>query len=406
MIILFLLLFLPIPATAQRELYIYPTINTSPDTNFRSTIILGNKIHSGKIINNYLSYENYPKRKVAFLNEFYFGIKTRGSKNWHKQYKFPEIGASFFVGNLGNPEELGYTFGFVPNMNVEILRKKKLTLRGSIGIGIAYFNKPYDSISNQHNILIGSHFTNLSVFSLSLDKKISKKILFTTSISMIHASNGHFQIPNAGMNLPTASFGLKYFMVNDFEKVKTTIDESQKSKNIVKLNFQFGAGIHEFANTLAPIGTPKWTIYSGSLFVTYRKNNIHNYFAGVSTKYYTGFHDFITKNNYYNDNIQLKSTISTIFVGHEFLFGHFGLVSQMGYNFYNPFVVRRFKDNNHVDKIVFRKAIEIYTSFDLGLKYYFHETNYWTKSNFFVGATIKTYFFKADFIELSFGFTF
>lgn len=401
-ILLIVILFVPISLFSQD----YNKKNIYRDTNFRNTIIIKEKIHFGEIINNYLYFDNYPKRKVSFINELYFGLKTRGSKNWHKQYKFPEIGASLIFGDVGNRDELGYVTGIVPSMNIEIYRKEKIMLQTIIGIGVGYFNKPYDSITNPYNILIGSHFTNLSFFSLVLNYKLSTKLKFVSSLNIIHASNGHYQVPNAGLNMPTINFGLKYYMKDNFDHVNEISNNSYKSINDWKLNFVFGEGMHEFANTTGPAGTPKWKIYTSSLFVSYRKNNIHNYFAGFNSKYYTSFYNFITSTNYYDNNKQLKSTIFAIIGGHEFMFGHIGFSTQMGYNFYTPLSVKRFKANNHVEKIVFRKAVKIYTSFDMGLKYYLYETNYWTKSNLFVGITVKTNFFKADFIELSLGFAF
>jgi len=403
-LILFLFLFVPTVVFAQTGEGAFNNKGNYLDTNFRNILIIKEKVHFGGIINNYMSFENYPKRKMSFTNEFYLGVKTRGNKNWHKQYKFPEIGASLILGNLGNPNELGNVFGIVPNMNIEISRNNKSIFRTIIGIGAGYFNKPFDSISNPYNILIGSHFTNLSFFSLAWDYKLSQNMQLVASANIFHASNGHYQIPNAGMNMPTLNFGIKYYMNNNYEKVDEIANNLYKKKNIFKLNFMFGAGMHEFANTIAPVGTPKWKIYSGTLFASYRKNNIYKYFTGFSAKYYSSFYDFITRTKYYDNNIHLKSTVFTFVGGHEFLFGHFGLSTQMGYNFYTPLTVKRFKANNHVEKISFDKAIEIYTSFDMGLKYYLYETNYWTKSNLFLGITIKTNFFKADFIELSMGF--
>ncbi len=381
-----------------------PTDTISKADEFKSTLIIANKLHTGMVINNYLFFENFPKRKATILNELYVGVQTRGNKKWHSQYTFPQIGVSFISGSLGNKYELGNAFAIIPNMTVHLLRKEKYNLTYSIGVGFSYFNTPFDAISNPYNILICSSITNMSFMQLAYNYRLNSQLEISAGVSYIHASNGHVQIPNAGMNISAANLGVKYYFNRNNQNFNTqNIYTSQKNR-IFKFNFGLSTGLHEFAKTLEPVGTKKFSIHSAYFAYSYRYKNIHRFSVGINLKYYKSFNNYILENEFFTEHINLKSTVGTFYLSHEFLFGHFGFYFHGGLNFYTPFLPKYFKlTNKNVPFMVF---LEHYTSSKLAIKYYLFETNAYRKTNFFIGMAVKANFGTADFAELSTGIVF
>ncbi|NBW71876.1 MAG: hypothetical protein EBR24_03730, partial [Flavobacteriia bacterium] len=47
-----------------------------------------------------------PKETAKALEISYFN-HTRGAKQWHKAYRYPTIGATLFIGSVGNTKVLG-----------------------------------------------------------------------------------------------------------------------------------------------------------------------------------------------------------------------------------------------------------------------------------------------------------
>ena len=116
------------------------------------------RFHYGKIVRN---YGNMPARREAGLSELFMGVQTNGEKDWQQIFGLPQTGVSLFYGNLGNNAVLGSVFGFVPNITFGSASKKKWNVKVTLGIGFAYFNKPFNAVSNEDNKVIGSAITNM-----------------------------------------------------------------------------------------------------------------------------------------------------------------------------------------------------------------------------------------------------
>ena len=268
------------------------------------SIFIENKVHTGYVINNFLNYDSFPKLSPALINEFKIGHKTSGKKSWHQFYNYPEIGMSLLYGNLGNKKQFGKIIGIIPTISFDVKKNKNSSLKMTFGWGGAYFDKPYNSITNPHNILVGSNLTHLATISLFYQKHLCNNFYFDFTGAYIHSSNGHYQIPNGGLNLATISLGLKKY----FGEKNSIIEQKRpykRKKSDIYLNF--GYGIHEFAGSLTPVGTPKYDIFTATLLFGKHYNYYGKFFIGFSAKYYKSFNYFIRKNKLYNKNINFCS---------------------------------------------------------------------------------------------------
>ncbi len=363
---------------------------------------LETNLHSGLIINNYVFWDSFPPRNPSALMELNFGKQTIGTRQWQQHYGFPQVGVSLIGGYLGNSKELGFTIGLIPNVTINAINENKWSLKIKMGLGFAYFNKPYDAESNRTNILIGSHITNLSIAQLYFRRILNESTDLNFGLSAIHASDGHYQLPNVGMNMITTHLGLKHYFGNR-PKVFYTDDSYYKRSKELKYGIRAGIGLHEFGNELGPVNQSKYTITDLAFYLKKPAGKLGSALAGIGYKYYSSFYEKIVEDSTFSSNLRLKASVFTIFLGYEFEMGRMSLLAQGGINVHHPFW-KRFTELIEEDW-TFYKQIEGLISTRLGLQYYFFDPEKYNQ-DLYLGLYIKANMGGADFVSLSTGFVF
>lgn len=356
-------------------------------------------VSSGLVVKNWL-VDYFPERKPALLFSAYFARQTNGSQYWHHRWNYPTIGLNVWTGGVGNPQELGYTIGAVPTLTFGS-GKNKGKIQIQLGMGPTWYSKPYDGITNPTNIMVGSQFSTLNYAILSYDLKISNQTYLNTGVGVLHSSNAHVQIPNVGLNMPFVRIGIT--IKPDSFQISTP-PPGQQVHNKWYFNARFGVGLHEFAETTEPVGTPKYAIYTASVFAGRTLGAISVLQMGFHAKYYNSF----AVNNQWlnlfpNPNFTDFSVFS-VFLGHELHLGKMSLVTQGAIDLHNPFYIR-YDDATGREKDLFR-FLETWLSSRLGLQYHFSDPILSTGSIPFVGIFVNANFGEADFAEATIGLRF
>lgn len=347
------------------------------------------------------TYPIAPKTNYCFLSSVGFMWKLNGKKNWHQLYRFPKAGIEFFLSDFGNPNELGYSLGFVPSMEVKTKKVSKHFF-AKYGLGFAYFNKFYNLGSNPQNYYIGSNITAMVSLNFMWKYNLYKNTQMTFGLSAFHYSNGHTQLPNVGINLIVAHLGFQFDKVEERKFWEMPIVKQKLSYTI-----KFGLGRHEFGATEKAVGGPKYNSYHLSAWINKPYGNIHLWQTGITAAYYQSFYDYIVSQEIYTRNQQLNACTGLIFAGHEFVFGKWSLMTQLGIYLYNPFFVKQKKlDGTWSD---FGEKLESINTNRFGLIYYpFKKSNSLNniKRQFHMGVIIKANLFQADLFEYNVGYTF
>ena len=348
-------------------------------------------------------YRDFPEHGMAYLNEISFGIQTDGSKLWHQHYGYPVVGASVFYGLLGNSDVFGQNIGITPQITFRTRIKKNWLFQPTLGMGFSYFNKPNDPVTNPENYMIGSKITNMSYASFYWlwNKETNWAAKF--GFSYIHCSNGHYQLPNIGMNLPSLSIAIMYSPAMNFTNYTTSAETSLDKK--VKFNVQFGLGVQEFGKATAPIDGKKYPVYITTFYLSKRYGKISNVHCGISAIHYLKYYDYFLENNEYKDEEFGKSSVVTMFLAHEFLAGHIGFLAQGGINVYSPLYKESFhlKDNIWMNNNSF---LESFISTKIGFNFYLFNTEKHLSNNVSFGLFMKANFGQADFVESNIGYRF
>ena len=371
------------------------------DKSYKDINFISLRVHSGMIINNYIYFDSFPKRNPSALIELKFGKQTTGEKQWQQAYGFPQTGISAIGGYLGNNRQLGYLLGILPNITLNTQNKSKWSTKIRLGLGMAHFNKPFDSITNPHNILIGSHFTALAMADFYFLRNINNNLDFEFGLSVIHASNGHTGLPNVGLNMVNINAGLKYY----FDKPQDKYERQNILPIDKKITYRisFGIGTHKFGNELGPINSKSYTVYDGAFYIGRKVGTLGTALAGLGYRYYNSYYEKMIEEDIFQEKQHIKASAITFLLAYEFEMGRLSLLAQGGINFYRPF----WHDYTRLigEPWTFLKKVEGVISTRLGLQYYLLDNEKFDK-NMYLGLYINANIGAADFVNLSTGFKF
>lgn len=355
--------------------------------------------HMGQIIKN---YPHLPGSNGFMSSEIYVGYVSNGSKTWHSHYHFPQVGLSILYNDFGNNDVLGQNISFLPNITFRQGNIAGFYSEIRIGFGLAVFNKHYDYILNPDNLYIGSTVTNISFASFNAIKFISKKVAIKAGVTAFHFSNGHYQLPNVGMNIPAVVLGIKFLPYGMPQKfVNNRIENNDKK---IHFNARLGVGWHEFGSATVPTGGTRYPVYLTTFYVSKRVTPVNSLQLGFFINYYTSFYDFISTQELFKTDKHMKSFVVSMFFGHEFIAGHFGFVAEAGINLYNPFLkkyIRLYTENPDLSNI-----LKTFSSNKLGIQYYPLVPEKSSKHKLYIGAYIKANLGQADVVECGIGYTF
>lgn len=361
------------------------------------------EILTGKVVPNYRAF---PKTKL--LEGFSLNIGTlhkNPNKEYASYYNNPMTGISISYLNPGNSNVFGRELSLKPFFMFNPVKSLKSPVYLKFSLGLSYFTDFYDSVDNPENKAVGSHFTWGFQAFLYKSWDIDQALRINLGAGYLHESNGHVQLPNAGLNMAMFSISATSFFERNSGDVSNPPNNSKNNKNSYFFNLRNGLGLHELGGTFGPPGGPKKEVYSLALSGGIIFNNYIKVRSGLTYRFYEQYYDYIIENELeeYSDEPFLNAGNLNFFVGCEFLVGHFGLDIEGGLNLYKPFYKefhQRFRNSNHL-KYVLKKLF----SSRMGLNLYLFNTHDRPKNNFFIGANINANFGHADFSELSIGYT-
>lgn len=382
-------------------LFLIPLLNYCGNDSLKNEKypILDFYMHLGKIVKN---YNPLPTAGNTYISEIYIANATHGVKPWQSHYLYPQVGLSLFFADFGNNKILGQSIALMPSFIFKHGNVFKFYGELKLGFGLAFFNKHYNVNSNPENLYIGSVSTLASYASYDLTKCITSKFFLKAGLSYFHFSNGHYQLPNIGMNIPCINFGVKY-LPNEIPKKYYANSINEFDKRIL-FNTRFGFGLHEMGYAAQSTGGTKYPVYTATLYISKRLTPVNNLQSGIFISYYSSYYDYIISQEFFISGKKLKSSVATIFIGHEFIAGHFGFVAETGINIYNPFRMKYAEIMNQ--KPTVENILKKWSGNKFGVQFYPVMPEVISKNKLFFGVYLKTNFDQADFVETGLGYTF
>lgn len=163
--------------------------------------------------NSFLDGENvegkYYKNTISAHVRYSFQHQTHSLVDQIYKGAYQGIGLSYY--NFGEREYIGNPVALYVFQGARIARlHPQVSLNYEWNFGLSFGWKPYDSMDNSYNIMMGSKTNAYLNANLYLNWMISKQVDFITGFTLSHFSNGNTNIPNAGMNMIDFKIGLVY----------------------------------------------------------------------------------------------------------------------------------------------------------------------------------------------------
>lgn len=364
----------------------------------------------GRVIPNYLF--NFPNTYLQHGFAVNIGtLKKDTTSSWAKYYNYPQTGVSLFYSNIGNNKIFGQEFSAMSFISINVFNRIKKPYYLKLGIGAAYFSTHYDSISNPRNVDIGSSVT--WSFQAGAYKTILEKNGMNLKLGLIfsHASNGHTQLPNYGINSALLSVSTQFYNKNTkVYQLQHTKTKNPKSPRSFDIGVSQGLGFHEYGDKDGPVGGSKKGVHSTSLFVGKTFNKHLRWGIGGTYRYYPIYEHQIEsrKLTKYENNIRNAASNIVLFTNLELLMSHFSIDIELGLNLHKPFYKQYEADFPTAQQTApfssFQRKIKRAVTTRLGLNLYAFNTNKLPKHNFFIGPHIKANSGQADFTELAVGY--
>jgi len=381
--------------------YIQAQSQTSKDHGnlffFQSTVLTGR---------NVANYSTFPDTRWRQCISLDIGLEAmHNGKSYASYYNFPQYGISVSVTQLGNDSALGKEFSVTPFFAYNPFRNHQRGMYFRVGLGLSYFTRFYHTDTNPSNEAIGSSFTWAFHGIISKPVVATSRFSINMNLAYYHASNGHIQLPNFGLN--AAMFGLSCrFLFSQKMKENTSVPGADATGgNTFFILLRQGTGINELGGTSGPVGGKKGLIYSGTvaggmLFKRHLKVRI-----GFTYRYYELVRGYDSETRPWNYSQSAKWFASNIyfFAGCEFLIGHFGLDVEGGLNIHKPFYSYFFETFENGSELSYYLKKIFPTR--MGLNYYFVNTEKNPRNNISIGAHINANFGEADFSEFSIAYT-
>lgn len=344
---------------------------------------------SGRIVPNYLS--DYPSASVRADVAVTFLPLFRENR-WSSFFGYPDAGLTLRASYTGNARIFGYQFSLYPSIKFYSGKQGRTVF--NFGMGPTYFTRIFNEYSNPHNQAIGSsvnwHF-NAGIGRVVVS---SSRGELQTHITYHHASNGHTQIPNYGLN--GALWSIEFIPREKRNMPTVTFD---RRRDRWALEWRSGIGFHELAGTWEPVNTPKYAIYTSGIHLCYIRNEHIRFKAGFYGRFYNSYYRHIRDTEQKTDFARAGAVY--FMGGCEFLLGHFGIDIEGGLNLYKPyyrFFFDTFERGSEFDYILKR-----WLNSRLGLNYYIIHNEHVRRFNVKCGAHINANFGQADFSEFSVG---
>tara|TARA_R110000850_G_scaffold109659_1_gene222732 strand:+ start:2187 stop:3464 length:1278 start_codon:yes stop_codon:yes gene_type:complete len=377
----------------------------------------------GKLMPSNTGFPELGIQKTFFLSFGSFNTKTH--KEWSYRLNYPKTGLSIGFSDLGNSNDVGNAYIFMPFVEFDLFNKNRYKLH--FGFGGSYHNRQYDIRLNQFNKGITTEFSwafrMFGYYNLSQNNTTTTRI----GIGYLHHSNGHIKLPNQGLNSFLVSLSLEQkYNKNDYTTPQYPVENFNRSSYNY---FSARAGIGQ--NVLSEIYNDKKEVYAIALSYGKVINKTYSFGGGIYYRFYEHYYQYIKNEEMLvledypelKENAILNASTFGVFGSGELLLNHIGIEFQLGLNIYKPFYKVDWRLNQGYVFIAYDDEDEPYIavklgeldsyykikktiSSRLGLKYYLKPTDEVPVHNFYIGAHLNANLGQADFGELSFGYVY
>ena len=299
-----------------------------PPDSSKVPLSIGVKAHYGFVI-------IHSRHLRAVKDSYPFGIEANimwhynRERSYNKCLCFPRLGFSLSYWNFDNPDVLGNGLNLLFLLEPFFGMNNKLSFSFRAGMGLSYASSPHHPENNPDNMSYSTYISFPLALSTTLNYKINPRWMLNLSANYNHISNGRMKEPNKGINYPTISLGIDYYLrAGRFQPYKAT----DWKQNIEKQNRYY---LELFLSGL-PYDTlgkkKKYTILGLTFRFSRQVSRINAISIGVE-----GIKDWRYREKMKMEKKNTDHHLVGIMAGNDFILGQVVFYQQFGVYVYNPY---------------------------------------------------------------------
>jgi hypothetical protein len=343
-------------------------------------------------------FPNFPETSSAY--SFLLATRFNSTSHWDSLYHRPTTGLALAFHDFGNDEILGHgvTLQYYFRFNKEI--NEKWEWSPAIFMGASWFDRPYHYLDHRDNLTVGNAFSFFMSVDTRIEYSLNSNWKMYSGFTFLHSSNSHTALPNYGINIPQVYLGAAY-QFNKNKSVNDSRDALAGLRNDWQFGARFGLGHYELGGSGTPTNGPTYFVYGLSLLARKNSGNIGYWTFSLEGSFNRGTETYLELLE--EDPQVIDASALIAYAGHEFMYGRFGLLTQVGFNIYNPGLkkwIETTTDEAPMDQI------KKFVPGRFGANFYLNQPYHSPKWNAFIGLHIKSKLFQADYLDTVVGFTF
>ncbi|MEM0999150.1 MAG: acyloxyacyl hydrolase [Bacteroidota bacterium] len=341
------------------------------EDSVRTRQLIGLRGHSGFIILH--SQDLRPiEDSYPWGAELDFGWQYVSKRAWEFCNCYPRAGAALTFWNWDNRTILGHGITAIAYVEPVFLTRHRFNLSIRMGGGPGFLTRPHDPVENPNNLSYSTRLNMTLLVNVGFNYRLTNRWNLRLAANYNHVSNGGLQLPNKGINYPTASLGADYALQEiDFVERAKRLDRRPPEKRLRLYTTLF----YSFKNAIPGVAR-QYGIYGFGGKGVYYVGRWSGLSLGAEWVL-----DHSRRARIRNENLNLDHQRGSVLVGHQFLLGRVVFSQQFGVYLY---------DRYQVDDPVYQR---------IGLLFHFTE-------NFYAGINLKTHRHVADFGDLRVGWVF
>lgn len=249
-------------------------------------------------------------------------------KAWESCLCYPRLGIALTAWDYDNPEVLGWGLTNMFYIEPVFNAYRKLSFSVKAALGLSWQSNPHDPETNPLNL----SYSTAVAFPLSLGASLHYQVAPQWSLDLTgmynHFSNGGIREPNKGINWPTASLGVSYFVEPPAFQERPRTDWRDESAPRNRFDITFFTGIEQ-------PGSSPYVYFPGLEFKFSRQlARLSALTAGL--EYY---HDRSDRYDLEEVTRNVHPHKLGLAAGHEFLLGRFIFGQQFGVYLLKPYTI-------------------------------------------------------------------
>jgi len=349
------------------------TVKAERADSIKNPMLFNVNLHKGFIIAHYPELQpissTHPQGIEATLAWHLLKQDT-----WKYCFCYPRTGVSLLYINYLNPEVLGSSLSTYLFIEPVVGAGRKWNGSFRFGIGPAYMTQVYDEETNPENVMYSSPLSFIVLLNTMVNYQASDRFYLSLSANYNHISNAGISEPNKGINFPTASLGIGYYL-----NTPRFIDWERPSDLLYDTKNRFD--FYSFATgKSARRGGVRYLVAGGGINYSRMVGRINAFSMGAEYVFDGAAQQKIARWELTHNGERMKPDYMAMQLGHELILGRFNFYQQLGVYLYSPY----------------KRMNPVYQRFGLN----FNITN-----NIFLGINIKAHRHVADFMDFRVGYS-